>query len=636
MARSSIIKAIITADTKGFGKALDSIDTRMKATGRTLTRNLSLPIAAAGVAAFKMGSDLNEATTQAQQVFGRNAEEMIRQSQNLSDSFSETEFLSFASNLGDISQGLGFAQDESAALSTSVLSLAQDLGSFKNLPTERAVNAITAALTGEREALKGLGIVVQQADVDQKALAMGLAETTAELTKQDRAQATLALITAAAANAIGDFDRTADGAANQARILSANFQDMASNLGQQLIPIGTKLLEWAMSAVDMFSNLSDGTQTAALLIAGLALAIGPIVGVIGSMVTAVQGLSVALTFLAANPLVAVAAGIGLLASGILIWRNNAKDSARDTKREFENVEGTIKGLQGTFDNLTGAATQSSIEFLAAELEARGMADAFIDAGLTGSDLITALDTMETMLADTAVASAVLGNQRDPIKDLANSFGLLDTLTLDQITSFIMLYTDSKKGFNITNALVGDLAGGLGDVEEAADDAKTAYSEMVDEFIDSLNVHADTEELLGNITEVLGNLDEMTPDELKGALADLTGDFTDLWDGASAYDINALQADWGLAAYGLALIGNAADLSSGQVEGFYRTLGGMPGLTNLAPAETNPYTNPTPAASAGIGTFTTQDWAELGRYLDSRPVVVEIDGLAVVEATSRVN
>ena len=136
----------VTADTSDAKKGLDgvaksgeSMGEKMSATGRKMSLGVTLPLAAAGVAAFKLASDLGEATSQAEQVFGDGADGIIDAAQNMTDSFSEEEYLSFASTFGDIAQGIGFAKDEADDLSIGVLSPAQDLGPFKTPPPEQAV-----------------------------------------------------------------------------------------------------------------------------------------------------------------------------------------------------------------------------------------------------------------------------------------------------------------------------------------------------------------------------------------------------------------------------------------------------------------------------------------------------------------
>ena len=116
MARNNIIKAVIVADTKNFQSGLDKTTQKMGEFGKTMTRRVSLPLAALGVAAIKMGSDLAEASSMASQVFGAAADDIVESSKNVTDSFSQEEYLSMAGNLGDIAQGMGFTAEASADL----------------------------------------------------------------------------------------------------------------------------------------------------------------------------------------------------------------------------------------------------------------------------------------------------------------------------------------------------------------------------------------------------------------------------------------------------------------------------------------------------------------------------------------
>ena len=273
----------VKGDAKSFNKAMDGVEKRSAAiaekmgrVGRAMTMGVTLPIVAAGVAAFNMASDLDESISQVGTVFGDEAAGIIAASESMTDSFSQAEFLAMAGNLGDIAQGMGFAREESDDMATSVLTLAQDLGSFKNVPVEQAVQAITASLTGERESLKTLGIVINQAMVDQEALTSGLWDGEEALTAQMKAQATFQLLIADSANAIGDFDRTSEGAANASRIAAANFKDMAATLGTELLPMGTALIAWATDAISWFKKLSPEVKRFVVPVLGVVAAIGPL------------------------------------------------------------------------------------------------------------------------------------------------------------------------------------------------------------------------------------------------------------------------------------------------------------------------------------------------------------------------
>ena len=357
---------------KAFSKAAD----KAEALGKKMATRVTLPILAAGLAAFKLGSDLSESLSQASVVFGVEAGKIISASENMDDAFSQAEFLGFAGNIGDIAQGLGIAQEESDDLALSVLSLGQDLSSFKNVPVEQAVNAITSALTGERESLKGLGIVLKDTDVKQRALELGLWDGTEALSSAAQASATMSLIMEKSANSIGDFAATSEGAANKARILKANLLDQAAAMGTKLLPIGQKILGWLDKMIRGFSNLPDGVQNVVLVVLGLAAAIGPLLIVGAKLVKAFQvikGAMVALNItMSLNPFVLLALAIVALVVLVVLnwdrikevmgaafeWLKGAVSSVAEFftgawQRIFEFVSGTVDKIVAFHKELPG-------------------------------------------------------------------------------------------------------------------------------------------------------------------------------------------------------------------------------------------------------------------------------------------
>lgn len=145
-----------------------------------------------------------------------------------------------------IAQGFGFVGSKAADLGLEVVKLAADLQSFNDVPIERTHRAITSALSGETEALKSLGIVIRQEMVTQRALENTGKRSVETLTQQERATATLALITEKAGMAVGDLERTQRDADNRARRLMASIRGIAESLSSRLSPAleaGLNLLE---------------------------------------------------------------------------------------------------------------------------------------------------------------------------------------------------------------------------------------------------------------------------------------------------------------------------------------------------------------------------------------------------------
>ena len=168
----------------------------------------------------------------------------------------------------NIAKGLGFTGEEAFDLSKEVVKLAGDLSSFNNIPIERTLNAIQGGLTGEREALKSLGIVVRQQDVDQRALLNTGKERVEQLTEQEKSLASFQIITERAGIAVGDLERTQDSAANQARQLQAEIGNLVNELSVALLPALAEGLRLTMRLVEGFKywldDLSDAEKAAEL------------------------------------------------------------------------------------------------------------------------------------------------------------------------------------------------------------------------------------------------------------------------------------------------------------------------------------------------------------------------------------
>ena len=172
--------------------------------------------------------------------------------------------------LGAVAQGIGFTQEASADLSIELTKIAADVASFSNISAgaEPVLQAFRSALVGEREALKTYGIAITEAEVQSKAFEITSKRNTDELTRQDKALATLALIQSKAAVQIGDLDRTQASFANQSRALNAELRQLREEIGEELIPVAAELLPiFREFAFDVAPILING-------FAGLAQAVG--------------------------------------------------------------------------------------------------------------------------------------------------------------------------------------------------------------------------------------------------------------------------------------------------------------------------------------------------------------------------
>ena len=195
--------------------------------------------------------------------------------------------------LGAVAQGIGFTQEASADLSIELTKIAADVASFSNISAgaEPVLQAFRSALVGEREALKTYGIAITEAEVQTKAFEQTTKTSADELTRQDKAFATLALIQEKAAVQIGDLDRTLESFANQSRAAGAELRELKEEIGDELIPALAEMLpsfrefvdNVGPSIVDAFGTIANGVTTLFLALDRIADTDGNLIDLIFNM-----------------------------------------------------------------------------------------------------------------------------------------------------------------------------------------------------------------------------------------------------------------------------------------------------------------------------------------------------------------
>ena len=234
---------------RGAALALGGIGTVLAARGiGSILGGLSAGISGA--------SDFEESLSKVRTILGDSAGVVERFAENAVEGIGQTraEALAAVGDLANLFTGLGQTDKAAADNSVTFLQLATDLGSFNNVPTPDALLAIRSGLVGEAEPLRRFGILLSAAQVENKALELGLVDTKSEITEQIKVQARMALILEQTTTAQGDFTRTSDGAANSLRIQEARQRELSNQIGESLLPLFVELKE---VQADVVSGIAD-------------------------------------------------------------------------------------------------------------------------------------------------------------------------------------------------------------------------------------------------------------------------------------------------------------------------------------------------------------------------------------------
>lgn len=329
-----------------LSKSADNLGSKFVSLGKTLTTSLTLPIIALGTLAVKSASDLGETINKIDVAFGDSSDEVKSWGKTTLKQFgiAEGTALDMAATFGDMATGMGFSQKKASSLSTSMVGLAGDLASFKNISIDVAETALASVFTGETESLKKLGIVMTEANLEQFAMSKGIKKTINKMTQAEKVQLRYDYVMEMSKNSIGDFNRTSDSTANQLRITKEMFKQTAAELGENLLPIVNKILNKVIEFLEWFGDLDEKTQNTILIIAGIVAAIGPLITLIGGLTKGIGLASKAMSLLAANPTILIFAAMAV-AIGVIITQviklTKALNEAKAAADSLKSVETSV-------------------------------------------------------------------------------------------------------------------------------------------------------------------------------------------------------------------------------------------------------------------------------------------------------
>jgi hypothetical protein len=89
---------------------------------------------------------------------------------------------------GDMATSMGLSQEEAAKMSMSLVELAGDLSSFKNIDIKRAEEALNGIFTGETESLKMVGVVMTDTNLQQYVYSKAIQKRTQDMTETEKVQ----------------------------------------------------------------------------------------------------------------------------------------------------------------------------------------------------------------------------------------------------------------------------------------------------------------------------------------------------------------------------------------------------------------------------------------------------------------
>ena len=454
--------------------------------GGVLTAKLTRPLVDVGLSIVNMASDTNEALSAVSTVYGSAAQTVIASSQNAATAvgLSQEQYLSATTNLAAYGNMMGLTQAQTATFADQTVSAAADLASFYNTSPEDAMGAIQGGLRGEGEALERYGIIMNQATVEQYALTNGIWDGNGAMTTQQLETARSGFImdqltssTGSANAAMGDFDRTSTGLANQQRILKAEVKNLGAQFGQVLLPIALKAVGVFQKVIGVLQDMSPHAKAVVVVVGAIAAAIGPALIGIGSLLPAlVNGFRVfRLALLAVSgPVGLIVVGLTLL--GIAYKKNflGFGDAVRSLGSRLKDLLSPITDVfnrfRSVFDALRGGQT-----------ELRTTTDAFGNAVQVAVRLGDGLGVVESALGAFSAALRAIGGDNAPAF-LVKLADIVDQIIpkwreLTGWFQFFNSYTDPvNAALSALSLTFPKLADAIAPVQSAVNRLKDAFAE----------------------------------------------------------------------------------------------------------------------------------------------------------------
>lgn len=383
---------------------------------------------ARGIAAtISASSDLAESTSKANVVFGR---EMGAINAAIADSsttmlLSRQAALEAIATFGNLFTALGLSQRQAAELSPSIVQLAADLASFNNTSVDEALIALRSGLVGEVEPLRRLGVAINAATVEARALKLGLVDANGEVTEAGKVQARYALILEMTGNAQGDVARTLGGLANTQRSVKAQVGDLAAEIGQQLEPALQAVLAVLPSVLEGFTSLIPALAGAGTEVADFVADLKQSEGGLRTFFAQLRagvGLSLDVSGAAKDGLQAVAAALtGDFAGAVAQVDQITTRAARGVQRAISvTVAQALDRGEDAVDTFTAAVSTMGAKTEDLEQFSDAYAEFALSTGVTKEELLAATVAMLDNAAAIGLSAPEVTFLKDRYNDLAGT------------------------------------------------------------------------------------------------------------------------------------------------------------------------------------------------------------------------
>lgn len=380
--------------TEGAAEKMSEFGEKTTSIGKKMSLGLTAPIVAAGVKAFKMASDFEQATGKLEVVFQNSSDGMKRWAEDALSTMnlSKATAIQTAADYGALFQGVGISIEKSAEWSKSLTERVADLSNFYDTTTEETISALNSIVTGTVQPMRRFGITMTEANLQQWAFAHGIRKTVREMSESEKVQLRYQFVMDKTKMAVGTTAREADSAGAQMKKFKESVSELALKFGELLLPVIVPVIETINKILTAISHLDDSTKKFIVTFLGILAVAGPILIMIGKLATAITAITNIKANFAAKAVkegAAVGKAVGgmgfafskttLIIMGTIVILSVFIALLAVLLGKSQDVQNTMASIGNTAGNMAGSIKQASSNIQRSQIKAFAVGTNYVDS-----------------------------------------------------------------------------------------------------------------------------------------------------------------------------------------------------------------------------------------------------------------
>ena len=279
-------------------KCLDTVSTKMKNLGNKISSiGQKMSVITAGLAGIgglgiKSAMEQEAAIQQIDKIYGKASKTIKSFAKNTASSYnmSTKDAYKYSQIYGNLIQSITDDEEENATYTQQLLKASSVIASATGRTMEDVMDRIRSGLLGNTEAIEDLGVNVNVSLLESTDAFKKFAgdKSWNQFDFQTQQQIRLFGILEQTTKKYGD--EVNNNTTTKVQKLTAKMQNLATTIGEKLLPYFTKALDIATEFTSKFENLSPKTQDLIIKAGLFVAAIGPVLLIIGKIITSISSL----------------------------------------------------------------------------------------------------------------------------------------------------------------------------------------------------------------------------------------------------------------------------------------------------------------------------------------------------------